>query len=372
MKKALFIFGTRPEAIKLAPVIRAFKERGRGFKTVVCVTAQHRKLLDQVLDFFGIVPDHDLDLMKDDQTLFDITSVGIAKIEKVLEAVKPDVVFVQGDTTSVFASALAAFYKRIPVAHIEAGLRSFDKYSPYPEEANRHMTSVLAEYHFAPTECARRNLEKENIRRNVKVVGNTVVDALFLALDTIEAKGDAAYRKKYGFIKPGEKNILVTAHRRENFGKPFASICRAIREIAVNNEGIRIIYPLHQNPNIKAPANKMLSGVKNIHLVEPVRYDELVWLMKNSYLILTDSGGIQEEAPSLGKPVLVLRNVTERHEGIKAGSAMIVGTECSKIVSGTARLLKDKARYNAMSHVRNPYGDGKSSDRILSYILRAV
>lgn len=370
MKKILFIFGTRPEAIKLAPLIKIFKAHKPLFRTIICVTAQHRGLLDQVLSFFEIAPDYDLDLMRYDQTLFDSTSRGISKIEKVLDAVRPDIVFIQGDTTTVLVSALAAFYKRIKIAHIEAGLRTFDKFSPFPEEMNRRLTSILTDYHFAPTITARRNLEKENIRRNIWVVGNTVVDALLLSLDIIRQRGDSRYRKKFHFIGDKERCVLVTAHRRENFGEPFSNICAAIKDISRMHKDVKIIYPVHRNPNIRKPVRRLLSRIRNIRLIEPVAYDELVWLMSRSYIILTDSGGIQEEAPSMRKPVLVLREITERPEGVKAGLAKVVGTARTKIVTEASRLLTDERHYKSMTGGVNPYGDGRSSKRIFSIVKR--
>jgi len=298
-KKILFIFGTRPEAIKMAPVIKEFKKE-KSIDVKVCITAQHREMLDQVLNFFGIKPDYDLNLMKPNQSLFDITANSLKSLEKVLDKEKPDLIFVQGDTTTAFVGALAGFYKKMKVAHIEAGLRSHNKYSPFPEEINRVLVGHVADYHFAPTERAKENLYRENIKKNVYVVGNTVIDALFLGLNIIKKEGEEKFYKYFDFIDFSKKIILVTGHRRENFGKPFENICYALKEIA-KREDVEIVYPVHLNPNVKKPVNEILNGVRNIHLIEPLEYPYLIWLMSKSYLVLTDSGGIQEEAPSLGK-----------------------------------------------------------------------
>ena len=362
-RKILFIFGTRPEAIKLAPVVKEF-QKDSGFEVKVCVTAQHREMLDQVLKFFDVKPDYDLNLMKPNQSLFDITSNVLKSLEKVLEIEKPDIIFVQGDTTTAFVGALAGFYKKIKVAHIEAGLRSHNKYSPFPEEINRVLIGHIADYHFAPTERARENLLKENIKENVYVVGNTVIDALLLGLDIIKKEGKGKYYKYFDFIDFSKKIILVTAHRRESFGEPFENICYALKEISNKHQDIEIVYPVHLNPNVRKPVNRILGGIKNIHLIDPLKYPYLIWLMSKSYLVLTDSGGIQEEAPSLGKPVLVMREVTERIEGIEAGTAKLVGTNKDRIVKEVENLLENVDEYQKMARAVNPYGDGKASKRI--------
>lgn len=367
MKKLLFIFGTRPEAIKLAPLILHFKAH-TGFDVKVCVTGQHREMLDQVLDFFSIAPDFDLNLMQPDQTLFMLTAQAIVAMEPVLDEVKPDMVFVQGDTTTVFTASLAAYYKKIKIAHVEAGLRSFNKFSPFPEEINRVLTGHLADVHFAPTEKARQNLIRENITQNVYVVGNTVIDALFLGLDIIRQKGDAQYASRFSMLKNSKKIILITCHRRESFGEPFRNICRAFSIIARKYPDAALVYPVHLNPNIKNVAHEILSDIPNIHLIEPLDYPHLIWLMNQSYLVLTDSGGIQEEAPSLGKPVLVMREVTERTEGVEAGTARLVGTNTDNIVTHVSQLMDNFEAYRAMSIALNPYGDGTASKQIAAII----
>ena len=360
--KILFIFGTRPEAIKMAPLIKEFQKEN-DFDTKVCITAQHREMLDQVLEFFYIFPDYDLNIMKPNQSLFDITADTLKGLERILDEFLPDLIFVQGDTTTAFIGALAGFYKKTKIAHIEAGLRSHNKYSPFPEEMNRVLAGDLADYHFVPTQRAKENLFNENIKENVYVVGNTVIDALFLGLDIIKKQGEEQYYKYFNFIDFSKKIILVTGHRRESFGKPFENICYALKEIA-EREDVEIVYPVHLNPNVREPVNRILKGIKNIHLMEPLSYPYLIWLMNKSYLILTDSGGIQEEAPSLGKPVLVMREVTERIEGIEAGTAKLVGTNKEKIVKEAIKLLNNKEEYEKMAKSVNPYGDGKASRRI--------
>jgi len=369
-KKILFIFGTRPEAIKMAPLIREFS-RYPAFSTKVCVTAQHREMLDQVLDFFKITPDFDLKLMKPGQSLFDITSNAVKSLENVLDDFKPDLIFVQGDTTTAFVGALCGFYKKIKVGHVEAGLRSGNKFSPFPEEMNRILAGHLADFHFAPTMKAQNNLKNEQISKNVWVVGNTVIDALLWGLKLINRKDRIELEKRYEFIDFSRKLILVTGHRRESFGKPFENICYTLRHIAKRNE-VEIVYPVHLNPNVRKPVYGILKDIKNIHLIEPISYRDLIWLMKKSYLVLTDSGGIQEEAPSLGKPVLVMRDVTERTEGIKAGNAKLVGTKRNKIIKETIKLLTDARAYKKMAKAVNPYGDGKSSKKIIRIIKKVI
>lgn len=368
MKNILFLFGTRPEAIKMAPLIKTFMQDSR-FSVKVGITAQHREMLDQVLDFFDIKADYDLNIMVPNQTLHELTSNLILKITNdILLKEKFDLIFVQGDTTTVLAASLAAFYQKIKVAHIEAGLRSHDIYSPFPEEANRVLTSKLAHLHFCPTGQARANLLQENIKENVYVVGNTVIDALFAGIEKIEATGEAGMDKTFGNIDLSKKTLLVTCHRRENFGKPFLEICEALLEIADKYPDIQIVYPVHPNPNIKATAHEILKRA-NIELIRPLDYHELIWLMNKSNIILTDSGGIQEEAPSLGKPVLVLRDVTERMEGVEAGTAILVGSDKEKIVYETEKLLNDDLYYATIATASNPYGDGKSSEKIKDIIL---
>jgi UDP-N-acetylglucosamine 2-epimerase (non-hydrolysing) len=371
MLKILFIFGTRPEAIKMAPLVKEFQKEEK-FNVRVCVTAQHREMLDQVLNFFDIKPDYDLNLMKPSQSLFDITADTLKGLEKVLDKENPDLIFVQGDTTTAFVGALAGYYKKIKIAHIEAGLRSGNKYSPFPEEINRVLVGHLADYHFAPTERAKKNLYKENVKENVYVVGNTVIDALFLGLDIIKKHGEEKYYNYFDFIDFSKKIILVTGHRRESFGKPFENICYGLKEIANSFQDVEIVYPVHLNPNVREPVNRILNRIKNIHLIDPLEYPYLIWLMNKSYIVLTDSGGIQEEAPSLGKPVLVMREVTERIEGIEAGTAKIVGTDKEKIVNEAKTLIENKEEYNKMAKAVNPYGDGYSSVKIKNILLEVL
>lgn len=368
MKKILFLFGTRPEAIKMAPLIKCFS-KDINFNVKVGVTAQHREMLDQVLTFFDVKVDYDLNIMKPNQTLHQLTADLISRItDEILSKEDFDYVFVQGDTTTVLSSALAAFYKKIKIVHIEAGLRSNNMYSPFPEEMNRVLTSKLANFHFCPTENSKKNLIKENITTNVFVVGNTVIDALLTGIDKIKKTKEASLVDKYNFIDFSKKIILVTCHRRENFGKPFEEICDALLEIANRYNDIEIVYPVHLNPNIKEVAYKKLIA-KNIKLIAPLDYPELIWMMNKSNIILTDSGGIQEEAPSLGKPVLVLREVTERTEGVDGGTAILVGSNKNKIVSETVKLSENTEYYNSISIATNPYGDGTTSEKIRSIIF---
>ncbi len=372
MLKTLFIFGTRPEAIKLAPLISELKGSD-GFDVKVCVTAQHRHMLDQVLDFFGIDTDYDLDLMKDDQNLFDITALCLRGIGSVLDDLRPDIIIVQGDTTTTFAGALAGYYNRVRVVHVEAGLRSRFKYSPFPEEMNRTLTGHMADLHFAPTKEAVDNLKKEGIRKNVYKVGNTVIDALLKGLGIIK-RSDAVYRDFFNFLDFSKKVILVTGHRRESFGKPFEDMCNAIKGIALT-EDVEFVYPVHLNPNVRRPVGAILGNIPNIHLIEPLDYPYLIYIMNKCCLVLTDSGGIQEEAPALGKPVLVMRNVTERMEGIRAGVALLVGNNMENIKNSLVELLHDPELYSRMSKAVNPYGDGTASIKIRKilqelYVLR--
>ncbi len=368
MKKILFIFGTRPEAIKLVPLIKKFKFEHNNFKTKVCITSQHKEMLEQVLSFFKIKVDYDLNIMTQNQSLFSITSLIVKNLEKVLDEYKPDLIFVQGDTTTAFVSALCGFYKKIKVAHIEAGLRSYNKYSPFPEEINRVLISHIAEYHFAPTKLSMESLKKEGIKTNVWCVGNTVIDALFLTLNIIE-KEEKKYFKFFNFIDFSKKVILVTGHRRESFGEPFKQICLAIKDLAEKfKDEVEIVYPVHLNPNVRKPVFGILKWEKNVHLIEPLSYPYLVWLLNKSYFVLTDSGGIQEESPSLGKPVLVMRNVTERIEGIKSSTAKLVGTKKESIFKNAEELLINKDLYQKMAKAKNPYGDGKSAEKIVEIV----
>lgn len=368
MKKILFLFGTRPEAIKMAPLIKTFSKSDK-FLIKVAVTAQHREMLDQVLNFFEIPVDYDLNIMTPNQTLHQLTSNLISRItDEILLKDSFDYVFVQGDTTTVMAAALASFYQKIKIVHIEAGLRSHDMYSPFPEEMNRVLTSKLSAYHFCPTIESEKNLLQENITSNVFVVGNTVIDALFMGLSKIENNNTLKSNSTFSTIDFTKNIILVTCHRRENFGEPFKDICNAILEIAnkYKNE-VEIVYPVHLNPNVKEVAHATLN-LPNIKLLSPLDYPDLIWMMNQSHIILTDSGGIQEEAPSLGKPVLVLREVTERMEGVTAGTAILVGSNKDKIVAQTSKLLDDKTFYKKMSTACNPYGDGKTSETILKIL----
>lgn len=369
MKKILFLFGTRPEAIKMAPLIASFSNDNR-FDVRVGVTAQHREMLDQVLLFFEIKVDYDLNIMTPNQTLHQLTADLISRItNEILLKETFDYVFVQGDTTTVLASSLAAFYQKIKIIHIEAGLRSNDMNSPFPEEMNRVLTSKLATFHFCPTENSRENLALENISENVFVVGNTVIDALLVGLEKATVSLEERLLEKYNFIDFTKKIILVTCHRRENFGKPFEEICDALLTISSQfNEKAIIVYPVHLNPNIKDIAHKKLIQ-HNIKLIAPLDYPELIWMMNKSNIILTDSGGIQEEAPSLGKPVLVLREVTERMEGVDAGTAILVGSSKEKIVFETTKLLTDEAYYNTISKASNPYGDGTTSEKVKEILI---
>ena len=366
MKKILFVFGTRPEAIKLAPVIRTCYQSNQ-LSVKICLTGQHKEMLYQVMDFFQLKADYDLQLMKPDQTLFDITANGLLLIENVLDECKPDLIVVQGDTTTTFVAALAAFYKKIKVAHVEAGLRSFDKYSPFPEETNRKMTSVIADLHFAPTQRAVDNLRRENIKDNIFLTGNTVIDALLWAVG--KTRNDPSYQKGFPYLDLTKKIVLITGHRRESFGKPFENICDAIVILAKKYPEIQFVYPVHLNPNVQKIVRERLSGHENIFLIAPLDYPQLVWLLDKCYFIITDSGGIQEEAPTLGKPVLVIREVTEREEGIAAGTAILVGTTKEKITEEAIRLIENKNAYEKMSEAVNPYGDGDSAKKITDIIL---
>lgn len=365
--KQLFIFGTRPEAIKMAPLIKKF-QKDNTQEVVVCVTGQHREMLDQVLSFFDIKPDYDLNLMSDNQTLYDVTAKALLGLKPVLDKEKPNNIFVQGDTTTAFVGALAGYYEKISVSHIEAGLRSHNLYSPFPEEGNRKLVGHLANIHFAPTRRAVNNLELEGITDNVYQVGNTVIDALLLGLDIIKKNGEELFEKHFENIDLSKRIILITGHRRESFGSPFESMCKAMKEIAVNYPDVELVYPMHLNPNIRDTINKILKDIYNVKLVEPLSYPYLIWLMNKSYFVLTDSGGIQEEAPTLGKPVLVMREVTERQEGVVAGTAKLVGSDFDNIVKECKLLLDNEIHYYSMANAINPYGDGTTSQQILEII----
>jgi UDP-N-acetylglucosamine 2-epimerase (non-hydrolysing) len=368
-KKILFIFGTRPEAIKLASLIKEFQNNEKYFTPIVCSTGQHKEMLDQVVDFFKLQIDYDLQLMRKNQTLSSLSSNILSALDKVIGEVAPDYVFVHGDTTTSTFAAISAFYNQVPVCHIEAGLRTFNKYSPYPEEMNRSITGRIAEYHFSPTVESKQNLVKENIdEKSILVTGNTVIDALLFTVNELKTYENNEIKTLKSLMVKGKKNILVTGHRRENFGIGFENICNALLEIA-NDDNVQVIYPVHLNPNVTSIVEKILGSHDNIHLVSPLNYPAFVWLMTQSTLILTDSGGVQEEAPSLGVPVLVMRNNTERPEGVEEGTAILVGTDKEKIVNTTQKLLKDQNFYDSISRVNNPYGDGDSSKNILNFLI---
>ncbi len=370
-KKVLTVFGTRPEAIKMAPLVDLLKKDDR-FEAKCCVTAQHREMLDQVLELFEITPDYDLNIMKSGQTLNDVTARIILELKPVLEEFKPDVVLVHGDTATTFAASLAAYYQQISVGHVEAGLRTGDIYSPWPEEANRRLTGVITKYHFAPTDNSKENLLKENFNADgIFVTGNTVIDALLMVKNKIENDRNLndELSANFSFLDQDKKLILVTGHRRESFGDGFERICMALVEVARMHPEVQILYPVHLNPQVREPVNRILSGVKNIHLIEPQQYLPFIYLMERSHIILTDSGGIQEEAPSLGKPVLVMRDTTERPEAVEAGTVKLVGTNIDNIVKGLHTLLIDKVEYEKVSFAHNPYGDGFSSKRILDKLI---
>jgi len=361
--RVLSIFGTRPEAIKMAPVVKELGKHPDAFESIVCVTAQHREMLDQVLSLFEIEPQIDLNLMEPNQTLASLTAKSLTALTDVVVDVRPDVVLLQGDTTTAMLASLASFYQKVPVGHVEAGLRTYDRYSPFPEEINRRLISVVATYNFAPTQTAVDALLAEGFpKENIFLTGNTVIDAL---LTTVKKDCEL----DMDFLDSNKKLILVTAHRRENFGRPFQNVCKALKEITVRNSQVQIVYPVHLNPNVQDPAYRILSNQERVHLIEPLEYKKIVHLMKRSYIVLTDSGGIQEEAPALGKPVLVLRNKTERPEAVESGTAKIVGTDVKAIVSETEKLLCDKDEYERMSQAVSPYGDGHAAERIVKVLL---
>ena len=372
MKKILLVFGTRPEAIKMAPLVKEFRKDTEHFETKVCVTAQHRQMLDQVLEVFGITPDYDLNIMAPNQDLYDITSKVLLGLRDVLKDFAPDVVLVHGDTTTSMAASLAAFYRQIAVAHVEAGLRTYDMLSPWPEEMNRQVTDRICTYYFAPTGQSRQNLLRENIEeKKIFVTGNTVIDALLMAVDIIATKTGMEEQihkeiQEKGYTVGERDYILVTGHRRENFGEGFLHICKAIRELASQYPDIDIVYPVHLNPNVQKPVYELLSGLDNVFLISPLDYLPFIYAMQHSILLLTDSGGVQEEAPSLGKPVLVMRNTTERPEAVEAGTVKLVGTDAETIVGNVVELLRNKELYKRMSETHNPYGDGQACERIVN------
>lgn len=370
-KKNLIIFGTRPEAIKMAPLVKMFLKYPDEFETKVCITAQHREMLDQVLEFFSIVPDFDLNLMKPNQNLYTLTSDIITGLKPVLEDFNPDFVYVHGDTTTTMSASIAAFYSGAKVCHIEAGLRTFNKRSPFPEEINRSITGSVSDYHFAPTVTSRQNLLNENIKEDtILVTGNTVIDALQYSATKVTSDTflDKEIENLKTLVDSSKRLVLVTGHRRENHGQGFINICNALKQIALEHDDVQIIYPVHLNPKVQKPVYEILDGISNIKLIAPLSYPSFVWLMNQSYLIITDSGGVQEEAPSLGKPVIVMRDTTERPEAVEAGTVILVGTDTDRIVRETEKLLKYKESYNAMSRLHNPYGDGKSCERIVNFI----
>lgn len=410
MKKVMLVFGTRPEAIKMAPLVKEFQKNNKEFQSIVCVTAQHREMLDQVLDLFDIVPDYDLNLMKQGQDLYDVTSRVLLGMRNVLSEARPDLVLVHGDTTTSTSAALAAFYQQIPVGHVEAGLRTHNLYSPWPEEANRQLTGRLAAFHFAPTETSKKNLLKEGVSENrIFVTGNTVIDALYMVLDQIKERSDLKEQVESKLLASGlkmdvvahymmnemsasgalvadnskvfrgselsdnRKLVLITGHRRENFGEGFLNICNAIKELAEKYNDVDFIYPMHLNPNVRKPIQEVFGATENlstsnVHFIEPLEYLPFVYLMSQSYLVLTDSGGIQEEAPGLGKPVLVMRDTTERPEAVNAGTVKLVGTDKNIIVKEVALLIDNDSYYNSMAKANNPYGDGEACSRLLESI----
>ncbi|HEE5405127.1 UDP-N-acetylglucosamine 2-epimerase [Acinetobacter baumannii] len=378
MKKILIVFGTRPEAIKMAPLVKEFQKDTNNFETKVCVTAQHRQMLDQVLEIFDIKPDYDLNIMKPGQDLYDITSNVLIGMKSVLNDFEPDVVLVHGDTTTTLSASLAAFYAKIKVGHVEAGLRTNDIYSPWPEEGNRQLTGILANYHFAPTQQSEENLLKEGKKQqDIYVTGNTVIDALMYVLQRIENQPTLKEKIKSKISKQYQldeerKIILVTGHRRENFGQGFINICEGLKELAKNNPDIDIVYPVHLNPNVQKPVNEILSDLTNVYLIDPLQYEEFIYMMNESYFIITDSGGIQEEAPSLGKPVLVMRDTTERPEAVKAGTVKLVGTDKNILIKEAQTLIDNKGEYEKMAHAHNPYGDGKACYRILKIFNKSL
>lgn len=373
--KILIIFGTRPEAIKMAPIVKYLEKYNKEFETFVCVTAQHREMLDQVLELFEIKPQYDLNIMKTNQDLFDLSTNIITGLKPILKELCPDLVLVHGDTTTTFSASLAAFYAGIPVGHVEAGLRTGNKHAPFPEEMNRKLTGAIADIHFAPTMASQKNLLNEGISADgIYVTGNTVIDALLSVVKKITSNNSLKekFERDFNFLDASKKLILVTGHRRENFGVGFENICQALADIAENNSDVEILYPVHLNPNVRRPVSDILASrnLKNVYLIEPVDYLPFVYLMDRAYFIITDSGGVQEEAPSLGKPVLVMRETTERPEAVQAGTVLLVGTKREKIVEEAVELLKNKKKYLSMSRSHNPYGDGTASKQIVDIIKK--
>lgn len=371
MQRILLVFGTRPEAIKMAPLVKEFQKDSENFTTKVCVTAQHREMLDQVLDFYEINPDFDLDLMKPNQNLYTLTADIITGMKPILDEFQPHHVFVHGDTTTTMATSLAAFYSGAKVSHIEAGLRTYNKLSPFPEEINRQITGRVADYNFAPTRTSEDNLLSEKTsKESILVTGNTVIDALYFSVEKVNQLQNHAEIEKLKSLVDADKDlVLVTGHRRENHGQGFLSICQALKKIAEQSDA-QIIYPVHLNPNVQKPVYEILSGIENVYLIDPLSYPAFVWLMDKAKLIITDSGGVQEEAPSLGKPVLVMRDNTERPEAVEAGTVILVGTNTDKITEEGLDLLNNEERYKRMSQLHNPYGDGKASERVVSFMRR--
>jgi UDP-N-acetylglucosamine 2-epimerase (non-hydrolysing) len=376
-KKILLVFGTRPEAIKMAPLVHALQAAHHAFDVKVCVTAQHREMLDQVLQIFAIEPDIDLNLMKAGQDLFDVTSAVLLGMRGVFAEQRPDAVLVHGDTTTTLATAVAAFYAGVPVGHVEAGLRTHDVYAPFPEEFNRQVASKVTRWHFAPTALSRDNLLAEGVpASNITVTGNTVIDALYWVLARIDADTDrqAALSEALQAVLPfawqRRRFVLITGHRRENFGDGFVQICEALRELALRFADVHFVYPVHLNPNVQQPVRSLLAVLPNMHLIAPLDYEPFVYLLKHAHLVLTDSGGIQEEAPSLGKPVLVMRDVTERPEAVQAGTVELVGADKTRIIAGVARLLQEDSHYQAMARAHNPYGDGKACQLIIDALKK--
>lgn len=383
MKKVMLVFGTRPEAIKMCPLVKEFQNHPIEFKTIVCVTGQHREMLDQVLQIFEIQPDYDLNIMKQGQDLYDVTARVLVGMRDVLEEAQPDIVLVHGDTTTSMAAALAAFYQQIPVGHVEAGLRTHNIYSPWPEEMNRQITGRIATYHFAPTPLSKQNLLTEGVKEDmITVTGNTVIDALYMVVEQIKNNKQldielANLLKKSGYdttrLSTEKKMVLITGHRRENFGEGFISMCTAIKDLTQKYPDVDFVYPMHLNPNVRKPIHEVfgenLTNLGNMFFIEPLQYLEFVYLMEKSTIVLTDSGGIQEEAPGLGKPVLVMRDTTERPEALSAGTVKLVGTDYNKIVNEVSLLLDNKEQYEKMSKAVNPYGDGKACERIVKHLI---
>ncbi|WP_294957591.1 non-hydrolyzing UDP-N-acetylglucosamine 2-epimerase [Sulfurovum sp.] len=379
MKKILIVFGTRPEAIKMAPLVKEFEKNSDYFEMKICVTAQHREMLDQVLALFSIKPHYDLNIMKDGQDLYDVTAKVLLGMRNVLNDFQPDIVLVHGDTTTTVSTTLASFYQKIEVGHVEAGLRTGDIYSPWPEEANRVLTTQITKYHFAPTLTNKANLQKEHVsEKDIIVTGNTVIDSLFMVRDKINSDNNLRSEienkiKSLGYQYDDRKKlVLVTGHRRENFGQGFLNICDGLKALAKKHVDVDFVYPVHLNPNVQKPVKEILTGINNVYLIEPLDYLPFVYLLNKCHLILTDSGGVQEEAPSLGKPVLVMRDTTERPEALEAGTVMLVGTDKETIISNVSRLLEDDITYRKMSYAHNPYGDGTASAKIVNYFKKEV